>query len=345
MQERAIRSFLLSLGIDGDTIKKTDPIWLQAPCPMAPWTHGGGVDERPSFYVRINEEGPSSFHCFGCCPDPRYLIGLLHNIFIMSEYPWEAAQIYLKYEIQKDTEVDEKALYEDKHLDCEPMEPPDTLPRKVLIRYPLLQSIRSSNSEQCVSYLAGRGIPRWVQNYCRVRYSPQGPTLIFPLTDKDWSVYLLRARSIHKKSMWTINPKLAEAPELTFAKLSQIGIWFNMGNIRWDRPLWLVEGEIDAMRLIRLGQFNVIASATSSVTRAQIEALHASTLYLAYDADKGGKRAHERIQDFVGSKASMWKADWSKVKKADGEPCKDAGDVTGRDDLQYVIDSMKEVGI
>ena len=40
--------------------------WVKATCPLAPFTHSGGTDRRPSFGVSIHENDQSKAHCLTC---------------------------------------------------------------------------------------------------------------------------------------------------------------------------------------------------------------------------------------------------------------------------------------
>lgn len=40
--------------------------WVTSTCPLARWTHKGGVDHHPSFGISIHPDGESKFNCFTC---------------------------------------------------------------------------------------------------------------------------------------------------------------------------------------------------------------------------------------------------------------------------------------
>lgn len=40
--------------------------WVQAACPLAPFTHESGSDSRPSFGIHCDPKHPSSYYCFSC---------------------------------------------------------------------------------------------------------------------------------------------------------------------------------------------------------------------------------------------------------------------------------------
>lgn len=335
MDERGIRKLLLELGVDGI---ETNDTWVNAKCPLAAYTHAGGVDTRPSFGISISDEGRSAYYCFGCSPQGRRLERLFHNIFVASfRFPWEAAGVFLEHE--NFGEEDKLPAVLDVWEWSEPKEV-KPLPAEVLKRYPLLQTGKGYEAKRCREYLEEeRGVPVWVQNLCRVRFDWHTSSLIFPLTDIHGNVFVMRKRLRKEKSICTVSPAMVGLEGVEFPKLKEVGAWFNMFTVDWSRPVMLVEGEIDAMKVISFGFFNVVASATSSVTDSQIDALHAPLLLLGYDSDKGGQFAHRRIRDRVGKKANMIELDWSVVGKRDSpaEKAKDAGDVKDRDDFEKVL--------
>ena len=62
MNRKSIEYVLTKMGVD--SIKQNGD-WLTLSCPLAPWTHAGGTDRRPSFGVR-ESNGVSGVHCFSC---------------------------------------------------------------------------------------------------------------------------------------------------------------------------------------------------------------------------------------------------------------------------------------
>ena len=140
--------------------------------------------------------------------------------------------------------------------------------------------------------------------------------------------------------MWT-----AKFPGLETSKLKEVGAWFGMHLLDHQdhRAVILVEGEIDALRLASLGCTRVLASATSAVTDAQINALSWDNYILGYDADVAGRRAHEKIIKRLSPVATLFVADWSLALRRDGKPCKDPGDLPGCVELEQVFSRLKVV--
>jgi hypothetical protein len=316
MNEQGVRKFLLALGVSQGTIRSSKG-WVNCGCPMAPYTHGSGIDEHPSFGISISE-GRSVSYCFGCQPKAQQLEGLLHNIWVMSkEYPWEAADVFVH---EENHEGEIHASVPDVWSEIKIN--PNPLPKEVLRLFPLLQIPRGSDvASACKNYLIRRGIPEWVQNMYQVRYDPKSGCVVFSLTDSSGRIFVMRERAFPEKRMWTVNEKFTGI-ELDYPKLNDIGVWFGMHLVNWARPVMLVEGEIKVMRLAALGEFNAVASCTSSISDAQIDALHAITLYLGFDADKAGALAHHRIVERLKDRAVMFELDWSVVGRKDPDELK-----------------------
>ena len=341
MNQDSIIKFLLQLGIDHDAIDIPEGRgWVNSPCPMAEYTHGAGQDIRPSFGISINDERGSVYYCFGCTQDAKPLSRLLHNLWLMTgEYPEAAADVFAQLENHMTRQAVTAPTPE---WDAWPA-PLGPLPRKVLRKFPLLQGAKGFEARRCREWLVEeRGIPEWVQNLCRLRYDPHHSAVIFPLTDLHGYPYVLRSRSRKRKTIYTISPKLAGFKDMKFPSIKRDrGVWFGMFLVDWSERIMLVEGELDAMRLMALGFMNVIASATSQVTDLQLDALTGSSYVLGYDNDKAGDHATRRVVDRLGARAGCWRADWNLACLENGKPCKDAGDLPSKEELRKVLGSLQ----
>jgi hypothetical protein len=346
VRAEAIYQFLEVLGVNQIDMT-TDGKWINTRCPLAPYTHAGGVDTHPSFGISINDEDTSIWYCFGCSPKAKPLGHLLHMLWILDgRYPKEAARVYLHGEMFQERLDDSTTLIlpKDRWKREAPKHAVKSLPPKVLKRYPLLQRQQDFEARRIREWLEiQRGVPEYIQNFYRLRYHYDSQSVVFPLTDKFGGIFLLRERLRKEKRIWTINPELARFPEMEFPKLSQVGVWFGMEVINWSNMVMLVEGEIDVLRLASLGFRNAIASCTSSVTDAQISTLTADTLILGFDADKAGNLASHRVIERVQGKAALYYADWTLALKEDGTPCKDPGDLPNRDAFLAVMENLEEI--
>lgn len=63
MQAEKIEKILEFIGCDKI---RSDENNVHASCPMRHWRHDGGTDRSPSFGVKINPSGPSSYNCYSC---------------------------------------------------------------------------------------------------------------------------------------------------------------------------------------------------------------------------------------------------------------------------------------
>jgi 5S rRNA maturation endonuclease (ribonuclease M5) len=344
MREEAIKRFLESLGIDRIQMS-VDRGWVNSPCPLAPYTHAGGADSRPSFGISISDDSNSVYWCFGCSPKGRRLDWLLHSMFVADgRYPQEAAKIFAREELWGIEDEETSTTKIPSRWISKPPKEVKPLPPEVLKKYPLIQGNDDYETRRIRMWLESqRGLPEYIQNLYRLRYHYSSQSIIFPLTDARGNIFLLRERLRKEKRIWTVSPETSGFPEMEFPKLKDVGVWFGMMLIDWSSPVILVEGEIDVMRLAALGFFNAIGSATSSVSDAQIRSLTADTLLLGYDADKAGNFARDRIIDALSGKVNMYDLDWNIAKKEDGTPCKDPGDLPDRDQLLIVLQGVQRI--
>lgn len=320
MDRPDVHHFLRLLG--AADITDSSAGWLNCRCLLAEFRHANGKDSRPSFGVSISPDKESVFYCFGCSERPASLRRLLYTIFVSSgKYPWEAARWLGRKEAAPNDLIADKApvSWEDKIPYC-----PDPLPPRILRKFPFLQYGKDSVAEEIRRWLEeDRGVPRWIQYMFRLRYDCGRKAVVFPMTDPDGRAFLLRERRVRTKDIWTVSAKMMGEPEGSFPKLRDAGVWFGMHLIDWSRPVILVEGEIDCMRMASLGAFNTIASCTASVTKVQIDAVHSDRIILGYDRDAAGEKAQGRVRKLIGARAMVQSINWSIVGRKDGGDLKD----------------------
>jgi len=331
MDAENIRNLLVQLGVLQRDIKVSNN-FVHCPCPLAFFSHNEGTDKNPSFSIKISDV--PYYYCFTCSPDPYRLEKLIHNYWLMSgDYPSGAAKVMINNYSNKQIfslghHLNEDAWGHPLDYDMQsfPAFPADELRKFKLIQWAIDTRFRK--------YLQFRGIPVWIQNYCKVRY--YGDVLVFPLTDIFGRTQVLRARSIFKKKSWTISSKLLKIGR-DLPRLTNVGAFFNFENIDSKKPIVLVEGEIDAMRLMALGLYNVIASATTSITDAQIQAISGYTTILGFDSDKGGKMGTNRLINKFKDYSVVRVLDWGLVG------CKDAGELKSREQLDIVLKNVRVI--
>jgi DNA primase len=313
--------------------------WLRMPCPLAPYTHASGKDEHPSFNVRVNPDGSSFYYCFGCSPKANRMSVLIHLFFVYTgKYPFSAARVYV------DREIFDEEGKPPPVIDVWEQQRPavQALARNIIDRFPLIAAdMEHSVAKKCIRYLEQRGISLQAAISAGVRFSPENGTILYSLTDIRGAVYGLRERkpSMTRKEMWTVNAKSIGDESAIFPSVRHVGAWFNLHSIDWTKPVMLVEGPEDALRLVTLRFGNAISACTTKVTDRQVEALCGDVYYLGYDNDKAGRKAVRRIWKQMDDRASLWFADWSKARS----DCKDAGDLKKRGELEAVLLSLKKL--
>lgn len=328
MNAENIKEFLYNLRVPISCMRESNE-FVNSKCPLAFFSHKSGEDRNPSFGIKVSA-GPSYYYCFTCSPYPQRLIRLVHNYWLMhGKYPVEAAKILM-------TENTDLVIELRKDSWEEITEPPPPLTKYVTNQFPQIRYETEGKAIQCKRYLEKRGIPEWVYNYCGVRFDPKYGSLIFPLTNCKGEIYMLRARSIAWKKNWTISSELMSL-DYKFPRLTDVGVFFNSHMIDRTKPVMIVEGGCDVMRLISLGYFNVIASATSAITQEQINAINAGIIILGMDNDKEGRKGNIRVMKALKEKAMMYVADWGIIGK------KDAGELKNRDELDIVIRNLRSL--
>lgn len=75
-----------------------------------------------------------------------------------------------------------------------------------------------------------------------------------------------------------------------------------------DRPIILVEGEWDALRLVELGFTNIFALGGCELTKERIKNLESKTdqLFLALDMDNAGRKGIENIKNKISSNIELY---------------------------------------
>lgn len=326
MDKESVIEFFGVIGVPSHELKISDG-WVNCRCLLASMTHPSGRDSRPSAGISYNSRGPSFYSCFGCSQ------GQVHNLYELlfllwladGVYEWEAADFLLYHEIEaiRDAVAPTRA---DKWAQFAEDSAPKPIPPSVLKRFPLL-----SRAHVCSEYLLSRGISYEAAERYGVRVHKEYPLLIFPYTDAQAVPYVMLARNIERKSMFMVNEKLA--PSLhKFATFRDIGVWFGYHHIDWSKPVLLVEGALDLLRLATLGVSNVIASSGSSVTLCQLRTLHAPSYVLGFDADVPGNRATAFSQSTLG-------AERCHILRWDTVACKDPGELKDEGQLRSAIEA------
>lgn len=329
-------AFLKAVGVQNIEDRGEGTAWIRASCPLAPWTHVGGVDVRPSFGVKVEEGKEPYYHCFVCSSGSLHK--LLHLLqWFREEHLVEASRLFGK--IVAETEDDEeegaqrprrRVIVDRKFLRITErrIDVPREVPKSVLDRLPLIETLPSDH--EAVQWLVRkRGISLEViaryglrlyedRLFCRTG-------VVFPLVAKSGAVLDLWVRMIDEKRFFRLSPQLLDSP----SDYGADWLWFGDHLVNVEAPVVVTEGALDALRLATLGVRNAVAS-MGTPSHHQIAAFHARVVYVAFDADEAGRRMAKRFIESI-TVPIIYYVDWGKVG------IKDAGDLQSRAQLEAAL--------
>jgi hypothetical protein len=318
--------------------------WSGAPCPLAPETHDGGVDQRPSFEIHIPESGSILYKCWTCgdgqVKPVSHLFGRMKDY--LGEFPLRAHRVALSA----------SRLVRLGSIDMSLFTQPEPLASGELRRYPLLTRYTKNRTGFLKQYLRSRGIGDEAYEHFKVRYVPieRGKdrvckTMVSEFTLPDGAVVALRLRTISKKTR-------------RFTTRGSFGSsLFGLFQADPSKALLIVEGEIDAMACYSFGFLNVVAAGGANRgTAALVKTLRAwsgQRVYLGMDSDTPGHEAQRRLIEALSFHISdLSVVDWSQVALSEPIPtdtgvrttCKDAADIPTAEQFWMVIETAKAVG-
>jgi len=283
--EEAVTSALETLGSD---IKGVGRGYVHASCPLAKWRHEGGVDNNPSFGVVYSsaeakkEEGHA--HCFSCgySGDIREIATLMHV--------WSALPIEKLSEIM---ETMEKVKTGNLPLSLSTHVADDPFPDQDWIEsFPL-----ASEHQASVDYLHERGISDAARDFFKLRFDPQRYRVVCTLTDRQQRSRGLIGRTLIKNPM---GPRYYYYP---FKKQAPRGFtWFNEHTLDLSKPVLVVEGYFDALKIWPV--YSNVTAALSVSFRSPEWTRTVGRWVSMFDIGKGGNLGRTRLQEKVAQKGS-----------------------------------------
>jgi hypothetical protein len=340
MRERIVK-FLEKLECSGISVSDTSD-WVRASCPLAPWTHKDGRDDHPSFGVKVPEEGrPAAYHCFACGRKGT-LAQLLHTLtWLSGESPTEALHFLLDHFDDVDAALDEdeiqrKRRYVREAPEIRILDGEMAVPKEILAKYPLLSDIGYTDVDatKVVRWLADeRGISEEAIQDFQLRFyrGEMGELgVVFPTVSRSGLTYDLRVRLIDSKSFFRLTPKMTSSLVDYKAEL----VFFGEHLVGPNALTWMVEGELDALRLYSLGEKAVIAI-QGSFSRRRIFGLPSSSVVIAFDADQAGYDKLKEAKEVLSKHANqVFAVNWGWVG------IKDPGELTSFRQLEEVKKRM-----
>lgn len=350
-----VTSLLRHMGVDPNTITvDSERGWVRSSCPFARWLHESGSDNTPSFGMSLsNPENPDSRtvgKCFSCMSDigaktPPMLVQML---WVLSKtFPRSASKIVSWSADVYDVEFDAPYTSFDSMLEPHEVTNGSDSFNKVLRYFHRLNSVRVRGYRDMVQeYLSFRKVPVPIQRQYDVRYSTLDGVIGFPLTTEYGDICHMRIRKPYSKQIRTLSPwyfkGCADVSDVEYPRITATGALFGLHLIQRGRPIYVVEGEIDAMVWASLGFTNVIASTTTSVTASQFSRIFSLTnvVIFGFDADKAGAIATAKATK-EASRAGViaYGIDWAAAG------LKDAGEVSSEEHVTCLKKAIKRLTI
>lgn len=312
--------------------------WVTCSCPLSKRTHADRKDRHPSFGILISDER-SVYKCFSCTPDAKQLDDLIYKMWrINGKYPIKAAKMVaddLSNQVSIDDDTDfELPEIRDKWVKSESIL--KKFPVEALDKFPLLMGRETLRVRKVIEYLKSRGIDEQVIYDYGVRYSKmRSGVSVFPFTDIHGEIKVLRCRVNETKEIFSVNHRVAKVAGIEFPTLNDTGAWFGLHKVDHSKPVLIVEGEIDLLRLATLGFSNVIACGGTSFSDSQLANIPGNHVFLGLDNDKPGHNAAEKMFRKLDGLYSVWFVDWGIVGK------KDPGELESEKQLQKCLNKLR----
>jgi hypothetical protein len=328
VHRKAVLSFLSA--IQAENIEDSGGEWVHASCPFASYLHEKGTDSRPSFGIRVGKNGKSSvFHCFSCATS-GLLQKLVYLVWVLSGiYPAKAATVIWDEEMFE-SELDSLTTVRTFPIEFK-IRPSTTLvPVEITSKYPLV------NDDVVIEWLhVTRKISDSVIEHFGIREARDlydESMVVFPVLTVHGEVADLYARYINQKRFFRMNAAYTESD----VDYKATHLFFGGHGINIWKPIWIVEGAIDCMRLHTLGITNTIAC-LGGPKREQFSNLYAPAgVVLAFDADLAGRRFTEVGLSLVKTDR-VWRVDWGSVGITD------PGELESKDQLREAVKSIRRL--
>lgn len=285
MNNTQIKKFCKALRVQTSSDKTKG--WVQAPCPLARYTHQSGKDSNPSFGIEIKNGRSSTAHCFTCG-----FAGDLVELIIQLRYLAGKNSGFDFKQALKLAEADEQGGGMDLAYAEEEMEEAKDetwyFPQKWLDTFPDCE-----NSEKGLLYCESkRDLPLWVIRDLDLKYDPVEKRVCFPIRDEEGALIGLHGRGVNKKvkplyRMYTYPLKKGH---------NNPKYWYGEEWVDWNKPVVVVESVFDLASVYRVYR-NVICPLTAEVSKQKIQRIQdALFLILMFDSDKPGRKASYKIK-------------------------------------------------
>ncbi len=274
------------LGLVGTSPAGLRGDWVLAKCPFAPWKHDGGVDNHPSFGIKMSKTKPSIYKCFSCGQGGD-LGGLVVDLQMLTrrdprggvEYQFGAA---LQLTAQEMVGLD---------FDSDIPDWGASNRTPTFIEYPSwwLESFPSAlNYQEARAYLHSRGLGDNHIEMFDLRYDSLQERVCFPFWNRSGKIAGMQGRAIGLHgSRYHFYDHGGHKNTL---------VWLGEHTVNLDKPVILVEGPFDYASVYRVYP-NVLASFSAGLSAEKIHAIaDAYDIITLFDYGKGGDEARKKLR-------------------------------------------------
>jgi len=286
-------------------------------CPFA-YLHLDGDDKTPSFAIH-KETGV--WHCF-TCGEKGTLVSLIKKLKNVSDSV--AQQIIQGYEDVSFQRIKKKlSNLREQHSERKAEVKVITLPGLVEVE----------TCKKALQYLQNRGLYLNVIRKFNIQFCQRGlykDRLIIPIFYERKCVGFI-ARDITDQ---------AESKYLLPSEFKKSKYLFNIDTINSNKPVWLVEGVFDVLKLFQFGLRNVVAVFGSEVSDTQVALLlrkNVREVVLCFDSDQAGTKV---MKNFIRKYNQFFKVCVTQLPDL-----KDPGDLSTIDEFKKLLSSVKEIGV
>lgn len=309
--------------------------WVRGRCPMS-WMHKRGFDLHPSFGIRANDEGTSFYNCFvhgaGSLPKLLHSLQLCHK-----EHFKEASRILTEQEIVPDIE-EVWARFDDPYEQKERVHAKvQSIAEDVLIEFGRI-SADTAVAKAAREYLEGKGFHLKEAELLDIRYDSIFWNIIFPVRNYKGELVYLSTRKIGAKRIRAVTAESTIfAGNKKFSSLAESGAFFGEHLINPEKPVLVIESEIELGKLKGFGVKNIIASLGGIKGKQLQRLLRYPTLILGFDDDDAGHRSRDKVIEKCQNYSVIYTVNWGDIG------ANDPGDIASIEELKIVLGGRKHI--
>lgn len=261
------------------------------------------TDNNPSMSIVKGSAG-KKVHCFACNAtyDIYDIIGQDYSLISFKEQAMKACELY---GIEYKTSNKEASTYKPL-LPAHEVQDNTAEEEKDLTEYfkECNERLMNETDNNCMAYLASRGISRSTAKQFNLGYDPKYETT-FIKKDNTAKEGKMQCLIIPTGKYSATCRNISAGPSDKYNRYRDIGSKniFNAEAIKSDKPVFIVEGEIDALSIIEAGGSAIALRGTAeeSLKKELKECRSTQVFIVATDADEAGMKARNKIINMLHS--------------------------------------------